>query len=385
MIRRYSKIIVAILSLMVIVSTVSSEVGVTENRILVGQSCALSGIASDVGQALNRGVNVYLDYINAHGGIRGRSIELIAYDDGYDPLRAAQATRKLVSIDSVFCLISEFGTPTSQAVLPLITQEKIPFLAPFSGAVQLREPFNEWVVHIRSSYRQEMEKICEHLIDHLGYKNIACFYQADAFGNTGLIDLREALADRGMELAAEGSYIRNSLAIQQGLATIREAKPEAVVLIGVYMPCAVFIKSALHTPELENAVFCGVSFVGATSFMNALGDMGNGCIVSEVVPFPWDTTLPVVAEYNHLMKEAGYGPGQIEFVSLEGFLTAKFFCRILERIEGEPTREKLIEAIEKPGGFDLGGFKLSFSPNDHQGSDEVFLIEFRDNKIVLLE
>jgi len=370
--------------MLLLAGSAMAEQGITEDKILLGQSCVLQGYAASLGNGMSAGLNVYFDHINSQGGVQGRKIELITQDDGYEPLQAIKVTRDLVSNRQVFCLIGEVGTPTSKAVLPLVEQEQIPFVAPFTGAELLRSPFKKWVVNVRGSYNQEMEKLAEYLCDKQGMKRIACFYQDDAYGKAGLGGIEKALTKRGLSLCGTGTYQRNSLAIQTGLASIRSSKPEAVVMVGAYTPCAAFIKSAKAPPEMQGVAYCNISFVGTEALKKALGDAAEGCIVSQVVPYPWDQSIPMIKEYTQMMTEAGR-KGEIGFVSLEGFMAAKFFCQVMDKIEGEPTREKFVQCVETVGKFDLGGVELGFGPSDHQGMDKVFLVRFDDGKIALAE
>jgi branched-chain amino acid transport system substrate-binding protein len=186
-----------------------------------------------------------------------------------------------------------------------------------------------------------------------------------------------------MELAATGTYERNTVAIKSAVLSIRKARPDAVVMVGAYKPCAEFIKLARKT-GMGKTVFCNISFVGTEALRQELGDSGEGCIISQVVIFPWDETIPIVQEYTNDMKK--YQPeAKIGFVSLEGYMAGKLFCSIAESVEGDLTREKFLSAIEKKKTFDLGGAVLHFGPGDNQGMDEVFLTIIKGGKIISIE
>jgi ABC-type branched-subunit amino acid transport system substrate-binding protein len=180
----------------------------------------------------------------------------------------------------------------------------------------------------------------------------------------------KALNKRGMELAAEGTYERNTTAVKTALLSIRKAKPEAVVMVGAYKPCAEFIKLA-HRVKME-AVFVNISFVGSNALAKELGKDGEGVVVTQVVPLPTDTSLPLVAQYHAALKAADpkAEPG---FVSLEGYMVGKLVIQALEKTGDLVTRAGLLAAIREVGTFDLGGVTLSYGPNDNQGMDKVFL------------
>ena len=240
------------------------------------------------------------------------------------------------------------------------------------------------VVNVRGSYYQEMERLAQFLVDQKGLKKIACFYQDDGYGRAGLSGINIALEKRGLKLAAEGTYTRNTTAIANGLKAIEGSQPDAVIMVGAYKPCAEFIKSAKKNDNLKDAYFCNISFVGTKNLVTELGAVGDEkCVISQVVPYPWDDSIALVKEYQDAMKAAGKAE-EIGFVTLEGYMVAKFFSQALEKVEGEPTREKWLAAVSSTGTFDLGGISLVFGAQDHQGMDEVFLSHISGSKAIPL-
>ncbi len=365
-----------------IVTALQAEDGITENEIILGQSCALSGSAQALGTGMKTGLNAYFAKINAVGGVHGRKIKLISLDDGYEPYRAIKNTRKLILENKVFMLIGEVGTPTSRAVVPMAEKAKIPFFGPFTGAEFLRNPFKKYVINVRGSYYQEMEKLVQYVVDHLGKTKIACFYQNDGYGQAGLNGINIALAKRSLELVSSGTYERNTIAVKSGLLKIKKSNPEAVIMVGAYKPCAKFIKLAKKI-RMDDVLFCNISFVGTEALRKELGDAGEGCIISQVVKFPWDTQVPLVEEYIAAMET--FQPSEkIGFVSLEGYMVGKLFSMAASSVTGELTRDNLISTIESKSTFDLGGVYLKFGPDDHQGMDDVFLTVIRNGKIAPL-
>lgn len=363
------KRVLGILVSLMLISTFSfAEVGVSEGEIVAGQAAALEGPTKSLGTGMKNGMDAYFSYINDQGGVNGRKIRLISYDDGYEPDKCVEQTRKLIS-DGVFTFIGYVGTPTSKAAVPIAEEQKIPFIGPFTGAEFLRNPVKHYVLNVRGSYFDETEGLVRHLVEDLGIKKIACFYQDDSYGRAGLDGTVKALEKRGMKLVEEGTYERNTLAVKGGLMRIKRVEPEAIIMIGAYAPCAEFIKLAKQV-GMTNVKFCNVSFVGSDALREALGPDGEGVIISQVVPFPWDMSVPVVKEYHDLLAKyaSQQKPG---FVSLEGFLAAKFFVEAVKACGSDLSREGLISAIESKGQFDLGGIVLSFSSSDHQGIDKI--------------
>ncbi len=359
-----------------IVTTAWSDatIAATANQssaIVLGQSCALSGPTRNHGLEMRAGLLAAFAYINERGGVKGRDIHLISLDDGYEPDKAVRNTFRLITEDEVFLLIGEVGTPTSKAVIPIVEEYRIPFFAPFTGAELLRKPFRRYIINVRASYYQEMETLAAYLVDHHRLQRIACFYQNDSYGLTGLDGIELALARRGMQLVSKGSYERNTLAVMGGIRDIYQADPQAVVMVGAYPACAEFIK--LSKIKLKKDLpFCNISFVGTESLEKALGAYGQNVIVSQVVPHPLNNDIALIREYRESMMIYQHD-APISFISLEGYIAGKLFAQIATAVPGELTREKFITTMQEVGSFDLGGIVLQFGPDDHQGMDSVFL------------
>ena len=348
--------------------TVLAENGVADSKIIFGQVAALTGPAGDLGQGMRQGILAAFADANRAGGIFGRIIELKSRDDGYEPEKTVEATKAILDEDKVFALVGAVGTPTSKAGQPIATAAKVPFIGPFTGAEFLRNPYNRYVVNVRASYFQETEAWIDHLTKDLGISKIAILYQDDAFGLAGLDGVQQAMAKRNLTLVASGSFKRNTTAVKSALLDIMKAQPEAVVTVAPYKPVAEFIKVA-HQVQM-NAVFVAISFVGSDSLAQELGREGAGVIVSQVVPSPWDDSLPVVASYQRALTAAD-ATAKPSFVSLEGYVVGRLVVDALKRIKGEPTREALLDAIGA-APFNMGGVTLSYGPAKNQGSDQVF-------------
>ena len=333
--------------------------------IVLGQSVALSGPASELGRDMQFGAQIYFDVINAAGGIRGRKIVLKTLDDGYEPARAEANTRLLIEGD-VLALFGYVGTPTAAASIPLATNAKVPFFGAFTGAELLRTPFNRYVFNVRASYFDETELIVKQLSAE-GLTRIAVFHQNDSYGQAGLAGVERALAARKMNVAAKATVERNSIDVRAAVDTMVAAKPEAIVMISTYASCAEFIKQTKASGLL--ARYANVSFVGTKSLAKALGPLGSGVMISQVVPSPANERYPWVNEYRRLVTAKG---GELSYTSLEGFIAARIFVEALKR-GGDNSREALIRAIEGMRDISLGGFPVFFSADNHSASRFVEL------------
>lgn len=342
--------------------------GITADRVMFGQVAVLEGPASALGLGMRAGLRAAFAEQNAKGGVHGRQLEMNSVDDGYEPNKSIEATEQMVR-QNILALVGPVGTPTSAAAHPIAQREGVPFIGPFTGAELLRNPYQAHIVNIRASYFQETEMMVERLTRDLGHTKIAIFYQDDAFGRAGLEGTKRALTRRNMELAAEGTFERNTTAVRAGLLAIRRSNPQSVIMIGPYKPCAEFIKLARQVRF--QATFVNISFVGSEALAQELGDQGAGVVVTQVVPFPWNDAVPVVGAYHAALRQSD-AAAQPGFVSLEGYLVGRTVIAALERAGQGVNRQAFMGALTN-GSYDFGGFTMSFGPNKNQGSDAVFL------------
>ena len=346
--------------------------GVFPDSIVFGQSAALSGPTLELGANMRLGILAAFEEANQRGGVHGRLVRLRSRDDGYEPEAASDNTHELID-EGVFGLVGAVGTPTSTAAEPVATAARVPYIGPFTGAEFLRQN-RDYVVNLRASYFQETEEMVERLTGDLGFTRIAVLYQDDNYGNAGLTGARRALGRRNLVLVSEGEYVRNTTAVKRALLDIREGNPQAVIIISAYQPAATFIKWARRIGV--NAVFVNISFVGSNALLNELGSAGEGVVVTQVVPFPGDTSIPVVVQYHSALEavDPDADPG---FVSLEGYLTGRLIIEGLERTGPDPTRDGFLQTLREAGPIDLDGFVVEYGESDNQGSDRVFLTRIR--------
>ncbi|GIV98053.1 MAG: ABC transporter substrate-binding protein [Herpetosiphonaceae bacterium] len=312
----------------------------------------------------------------------------------------------MIEQDDVFLLFDYVGTPTVTRVLPLLkkySDRHIYLFFPFTGAQPQREPpYNDFVFNFRASYRQETEGLVDHFVD-IGRKNIALFYQADAYGRSGWDGVKRALAKHDLKMVAEATYRRGtgySESLKQQVEILRRSNPDAVIAVGAYAACAAFIRDARDAGW--DVPIANVSFVGSENMLSLLlasseetgKDYTVNLINSQVVPSYEETSLPAVQEYRHLMDtysvlppkevlEPGYTPLRYSFVSFEGFLNAKILVEILKRMGRIPRRDRIREVVESISSLDIGlNQPISFGPDRHQGSDAVYYTTVVDKHFV---
>ena len=370
--------------------------GVSARDIKIGMSAAFKGSSAGLGIELYRGAMAYYSEINQRGGVHGRAISVVALDDGYEPTPCIKNTIDLVEREQVFFLSNYVGTPTLTRALPVIKRyadRQVLLVGNFTGAQpQREEPYLEQVFNIRASYRQEMMALVERFWQ-AGVRKFGVYYQIDAYGRSGTDGVARGLAQRGVRITAEATYVRGArfeddmtLAVQ----ALRQAGVEAVLCTGAYQGCGAFIRTARDrgwTAPISN-----VSFVGSEAMLSLLlrqgqasgRDYTQALVNSQVVPSYDDVSLPGVVEYRALMerhnpqvpdalRDSRQALEVLSFRSLEGFINARVIVEALRRAGPNPTRTSFRQALESLKNFDLGiGAPLTFGPERHQGLDSVY-------------
>ena len=353
--------------------------GVTDTEIKLGMVNVQTGPASGLGKGMRSGAEAYFKELNAKGGVHGRMVKLVVADDGYEPNRAVDETLKMIEGEKAFALFGYVGTPTANAVIPIVKEMEVPLVGAFTGAMSLRQPVTAQIFNVRASYDDEAETLVAHMMSK-GAKSIAVFYQDDGFGSAVLSGTEKALKKRNMTVAAKSTFQRNTVAIKTGLTTMLDAKPDAVVMVGPYAPLAVFIKEA-RAAGLRSQL-ATVSFVGTDNLVTEVGKDGEGVLISQVVPFPDDNELAVARECREALSK--HNGEKLGFVNFEGCLTARVVAAGLEKAGKSVSRKGLIDALSSMKGADLGGMTAAFTPENHQAFDQVFLTQIRDGKITKL-
>ena len=336
--------------------------------IVIGQSAPLSGSNKDLGIDIRNGAAAYFKRVNDAGGVNGRRIEFVSLDDANDTKRSEANTKQLLEQNTPIALYGYGSATLSRPALPLVEAAKIPFVAPFTGADPMRK-FNRYVYNHRASYADELEKIVEHFTT-FGIKRFAVLHYDDAVGKENFGAVERALKSRNLAPAAIASVTRTQTDFAKELAAVAKSSPDVVILTTLYKTSADFIKGMKK--QGVGAQFVSTSFAGSTALANSLGADGLGVAMSQVVPSYLRRSVPVVREYQAAM-EGAYGKKEFSYTSLESYIAAKMLVEGLRRAGPQPTREKLLAALDTISSYDVGGYLVSFSPTNHNGSNFVSL------------
>ncbi len=332
------------------------------NSIRLGQTTAMTGPLGDLGLAMHHGAKAYFNALNARGGIQGAPVELVAKDDGYDAARALKNAVELIADPTVFALFNCMGTPMTTAILPKVRESGIPLFAPFTGALAARPKDMRNLFYIRPSYPDEGERLVQHL-DTIGVRRIAVAYQNNSFGQEIHEGVLRAMERRKMEAPASVTVETNSSDAAAAAASIATGAPDAL-LVGIAGKPAVDFIHAFRALRTGTSLY-SLSILGTAQTLKDLGEHGVGIAISQVVPMPNSTAMPVVREFQTAWKALG-ATQEPSHLALEGFINAKAFALAMQRAGRNASRETFIDSTWRMDRQDLGGFDLRFTaPGSH--------------------
>ena len=331
---------------------------------LIGQSAPQTGPASATSLETTAGARLYFSRLNAHGGVHGRPIELVSLDDAQDPKRTAANTQQLLD-QGVVGLALFRTTPSVEAALPLVRKAGIALIGTQVGASVLYDPSNNLLFNTRASYHDEVARAVK-FFTQLGQTRVAALVANDAFGQDVLVGLRRAMAGAKADLVAQASFDNRSADVNAQVEQIRKADPQVVILIANAKAAAEFIKRS-RAAEFR-PTFVSLSITSGSSYVADLGALGEGVVVTQVVPSPYSGRLRAVAEFRDAVAQAGTGAPPVSHASLLGFLSAKLVHEGIRRAGPGTDRGRLVEALNNAGRFDLGDYTLSYSSESRSGS-----------------
>ena len=350
------------LVLMLVVSAAHAD-------IVIGQSAPLSGSLSATGKDMVLGVRLYLDSVNAQGGVNGQKLRHVVKDDGYKTEETIKLTRELIESDKAVALIGYAGTGNIAELLKqgVLANGNVPLIAPYTGGEPLRKPFNPYIFHIRAGYSDETTRMVDQFVG-AGLTRIAVFYQDDAFGQAGLAGVEQALQKHKLEPVARGAYEKGTENVAAAVDALKKGNPQAIIMVAVMRPAAAFVRE--YRKFDRAAQIFSISVINGPELFKLAGESSaRGIGITQVMPSPHQGTISLVKEYLKALKD--FAPeASPSYTSFEEFVGAKVLVEGLKRIKGEISPGQLIKALETVD-LDLGGFKVRFGPNQRVGSSFV--------------
>lgn len=362
------------------VSTLArAENGVFDTTLRIGQSAVFSGPAKDFGVDYRAGLKVYFDRVNKGGGVNGRKIELISYDDVYEPAKTAVNTAKLIDEDKVFALIGYVATGNLAAAMPLADKAGVPMFAPLVGTTSFRTSFNRNLFHVRAGYDLELRKIISHL-STIGITNIAVVFQDSAFGKSNLATCEQLAADYKVQVVKTVPMAIAATDAKEISATLTGAKPGAVVMIMAGRMVEVFIRDYRAGGAAAPLYTISVGITDAPGSAERLKGKLEGLVTASIVPPPHSMAVPIVADYQR--DRAEFGEKIDSYTALEGYIVARVFVEGLRRAGRNLTRDAFVAGMESIGNARFGEFPVTYGAKNHNGSTFVDLEMYkRDGRL----
>jgi len=347
-----------------------AENGVTDGAIRIGQSAVFSGPAKDFGIDYRAGIKLYFDRVNRSGGIHGRRLELVSYDDAYDPAKTAINTARLIDEDKVFALTGFVATGNLAAAMPLAEKAGVPMFAPLVGTTSFRGKVNHYLFHVRAGYDLELRKIISHL-STIGIQSIAVVYQDSAFGKSNLATCEELAADYKVKVL---KTLPLAIAVEDAkpqAAELTAARPGAVVMIMAGRMVEVFMRDYRASGAGAPLYTLSVGITDAAGSAQRLEGKLAGLVTASIVPPPQAVRVPIVADYQRDRAESGEKIDS--YTALEGYIVARVMAEGLRRGGKALTREAFIAGLESIGSARFGDFPVEYGAKNHNGSTFVDL------------
>jgi ABC-type branched-subunit amino acid transport system substrate-binding protein len=335
--------------------------GTAQAQLLIGQTVGVTGAVAATVKESMLGANLYLDSVNAKGGILGEKVEVITLDDKFDTKLTLENAKTLIVDRKVLALFMTRGTPNTQGILPLLKEHGVPLIGPSTGAAVFHHPVQAHVFNVRAAYQREAEKAITHLAS-IGIQRIALVYVDDGFGTDGLEGAQKGMTHHKLTPVVLAKFDRSQPDFSAIAPQVVKAEAQAVMVIGSGTAVVQGIKQMKAAGS--TAQFITLSNNASEGFIKLLGEQGRGVVVTQV--FPQSLSYALVKDASQLARAKG-----IDGVSpamLEGFASAKVLVEALRNSGAKPTREKLQASLENLK-YDLGGLEVNYSKSNHTGLD----------------
>ena len=350
----------AVLALALLQATVTTAWA----QIVVGQTAGFTGAVAASVKETSDGARLYIDAVNERGGVNGQKIELIQMDDKFDPKLAAENARKMVVDNKVVALFLARGTPHNEAIMPLLNEFKVPMVGPSTGAMVLHQPVNPYIFNVRATYQREAERAIRHL-SLIGLERIAVLQVDDSFGADSMAGAQKGFTAVGKQPVMVEKFNRAKPDFGPVAPKVVQADAQAVLFIGSGSAVADGMKALRAAGSRAQVVTLSNNASGG--FVKLLGEHARGTIVTQVFPYERSLAAPIVKEAVDLARAKG--GIEVSPAMMEGFAAAKVLVEGLRRAGANPTREKLVAALNGLRNYDIGGMEVSFSPTDHTGTE----------------
>ncbi len=356
-----------------------AETGVTDNEIRIGMWTALSGPLALLGNSAKDAVQVWVNEVNDRGGIEGRKINFIAYDDAGSPQEAQAAVRRLIDQDQVFMLISGSGSGSTLPVRQIISREKVPFVSSISSNVNLMQPFSRYIFRIYANEDSQAAGIVDWMMDKEAIKNPAIIYNSNDYGVGGYHIFEQRLKEKyHLQPAAAERYNPGDQDFTAQLLRIKAANPDGLLIYSFSQDAGIIVR---QSKELGlNAKLFGGGSTSTPLLQRAAGQAAVGFTSVTTVPeIPESSQKPAAVEYRDKLKTMLYAnglpPGRPSEYDFAAYTAAKISEAAMSKVGPKLTREAFVDALESIKNFDTGvTFPVIFSKTDHEGTTQIEIV-----------
>lgn len=358
-----------------------AEPGVSATEIKLGMWSPLTGPIALLGVSERDAIEIAIGEVNAAGGINGRTLKLIVYDDAGSPQEAMTSVRRLIDQDGVFALIAGSTSGSTLPVLPLISRGKVPFVSSISSNRKLLDPFSRYVFRVYANELAHADGIVRYALAQ-GSKRPAIIYNSNDYGVGGQEEVTALLKKENIPLAAEERYNQADQDFSAQLLRIKEAKADGLFLWAFAAEAGIVVRQAREL-GLTMPIYGGAG-ISTPLFTKAVGAGGKGVVAAYVVPqIPDSSSKPEVARYRDVLKKKYSGslpPGRPNEYDMGGYAALKIVAAALSSAGKDPTRESFVAALEKLKDFDTGvAFPVTYTPTQHEGTERTSLLKVGDS------
>jgi len=368
--RVVASILVVVLALAA--APAAAQQGVSDTEIVLGCSNSFSGPLAYTGEQATRfGVDLYFKALNDAGGISGRKVRTVYYDDGYKPQEAVANTRKLVEQDKIFAVIAPQGTPPVMATLEYLEENRVPLLFPFQGSPVIRG--KKYVFSGMTLYDRQSRMMIDYLVGQRKLTTFGALYQDDDYGKTFISAFEKDLARHNLKLAATEPVKRGVTDVSAQMAKLRAAAPQAVFLVLTPAAGAQALKERQKIGWTDTVMVSSGPLTDE-KYLALAGDAAEGVEGLSLWPDPLTSELPGMKTYRAAMQKyfSGNEPNRY---SLSGYFAAMLFTEGARRAGKSLTRETLIASLEGISGFQSGILPPVTIGADHETQRQGFWVK----------
>jgi len=359
------------------------DAGASDKEIKIGNTNPYSGPASAYG-TIGKSISAYFKMINEQGGINGRKVNFVSYDDSYSPPKTVEMARKLVEQDEVLFVFQTLGTPSNTAIHKYMNMKKVPQMHVATGATKWNDPKNNpWTMGWQPNYQSEAKIYAQHILQTKPNAKIAVLYQNDDYGKDYLKGFHDGLGDKKGMIVKEVSYEVSDPTVDSQIVQLQASGADVFFNITTPKFAAQAIRKAYDIGWKPTQYLNNVS-IGVGSVLTPAGlDKSVGLITTAYLKEPTDKQFehdPAIVQWREFMKKYYPEGSQIDSLNVYGYSVAATIAQVLRQCGDNLTRENIMRQAASMKGWRpetlLPGISISTSADDFAPIESVQLQRF---------